>query len=141
MAFVGADFVMRVARGFSPIPHRNHQIPLDTLWTRRYWRQFACCDPVGPIREHLDGAFLVDEPGKCAAHPVSAGLAEVDARSPRFRGRLEIESAQVREIPCVKVTQLVTLLAALLHYIDPLFLCGDGTQRECFLIRHSLLAS
>src|SRR5258708_22847184 len=126
MTFVGANLVMRVPRGLSPIPHRNHQIALDTLRTGRCWWQVACGDPIRPVRKHFDSAFLVNKPGQRATHPVSAGLTEMDARSPRLRRRLEIESRQVREIASEIIAKLVALLAILFHDVDPLLLGGNG---------------
>src|ERR1019366_3537402 len=139
VALVCADLVMRVSRGLSPIPHRDHHIALRTLRTRRRGWQLAGGDAIRPVRKHLDGSLLVDKAGKGVAHPVGTRLAEMYARSPCFLGRLVLESGQVREVPGDLVAKLVALLAALFHHVNPLFLIVDGTQRKGFLIRYRLL--
>ena len=85
IAAIGGDHVMQVDGGIRPIPHRDDDVALDTLRTRRGdLRNRAGRNPVGPLGKHLERALAAH-----AVEPVdhvAARLTGLNAAIPRVHG-------------------------------------------------------
>ena len=103
----------RVVR--SPVPQRDHEVPLRTLGPRWPWRQLARRNPIGPVGEHLERT-LPPVATHSGAHRVAA-LTGLHAVVPCRDGRVEV--VEVLDDACMGVAHLVAELTPLLHPIDP----------------------
>ncbi len=105
IAAVAGYLVVEIRFRVGPIPLGDHEVPLHALRPRRCRRRFTGGDPVGPVREHRQGA-LAAELLKGAAH-LAAGLSGLDPPVPRGgRGREATERR--RNLPGSPAPQLVT---------------------------------
>ena len=95
VSFVGRHLIVDVGGGAAPLPHREDDISLEALGTRRGFRHGARHDPVCPVRIHIDGSIST-KAVECAVHP-GAALAGLDAVGPGVcRG---IEGRGVENLP------------------------------------------
>ena len=114
---------MEVRLGVGPVPHRDDDVALDTLWSRWRGRHGAGGDAISPVGEHRQRAFHAQLAH--GAEHLSAGLARLYAALPRRRGGLEVPQVR-RNLARALGAQLMTGQAtARLHDPDPLSLVLD----------------
>ncbi len=100
----------------APIPLREHQITLRSLWSRRLRRHLALVDAIGPVGEHLDRPAAAEAIQR-AAH-VRSALPRAHAHVPPFGSRMGVRN-RFDEFPGRAIPHLMTQLAAVLHPADP----------------------
>ena len=132
IALVGGSLVVEIRRRIGPVPLRDHDVTLFTLWSGRNRRHFAGGDPIGPIREHLQrprGAQSVEP-----THHAAAGLPGLNAPSPGVLGGREL-TERCGDLACRLVAQLMTCHAtARLQAPDPRGLAPD-TRGDAVALR------
>ena len=118
VALVAGDLVVHHRHRVAPAPHRQDEVALLPLGTRRRRRDLARRDAIGPVGEQAERAR--------STHPVQprahAGTAAPDlhAMLPGVQGRVEVVQVQHRHLAGRHVAHLMTELAAVLQSIDPL---------------------
>ena len=65
---VGRDLIVQIHMWISPVPHRDNNVTLETLWSGWFRRNCAAGDAIGPVRVHLQstGAECVHSAGHVA---------------------------------------------------------------------------
>jgi hypothetical protein len=82
IALVACDLVVQIDLRVSPVPHRDHDVALLALRTRRLGRgKLACRDPICPVRVHAERTCAADL-RESRAH-ASASLSRLDPLIPR----------------------------------------------------------
>ena len=87
IAAVGRHDIVQIGLRVRPVPHRDHDVALEPLRTRRGRRHLTLRDAVGPVGEHREGTLAseIAEPGDHAR----AGLAGLQPALPRLLRRGE----------------------------------------------------
>src|SRR5206468_2251710 len=80
-------FIVEICLRVGPIPLRDHDVALQALRPRRFGRQLAAGDAIGPVGEHRERAVLAHRV-EAAGH-LRAGLSRLDATLPCFRRTVE----------------------------------------------------
>ena len=123
---VRAHLVVEVRGAIGPIPQGDHYVAFDTAGSRGRRRGFASLDPVGPVREHLQGPPPA-QPVETPQHP-GTGLARLNPSLPGRRSRFEVAKG-LGDLPRRFVTQLVTGRArSRLEHPKPLSLVADSSR-------------
>src|SRR6185295_704944 len=102
----------------APVPHRDDDVALETLGTRRsHGGHLAGSNAVRPVRIHLDCAR-----SQASHHAVHLGpaLPGLDAILPGFARGLEVQVLHVAQCSRDLIAELMTQLTTLLELIDVL---------------------
>ena len=88
---VARDVIVQIDLGICPVPHRDDDVPLPALRTRRSGRrQLSVGNPIGPVRVHRQRALAANL-REAGTHPGArlAGLNPAIPRGSRVRGLTE----------------------------------------------------
>ena len=123
---VGGELIVRECRRAAPVPHRQDEIPLETLWPRRRRGDIPRGDAIGPVREHLQPARAPEHAHR-RAHPCAI-LPDLHAVIPgRHAGRKSPERRG--KFTRRFVAQLVADVAVRFDLVNPVMLRGHfGTD-------------
>ena len=123
VAAIGRHHVVQVRLRIGPVPHRDHDVALDALRTRRRRRHLAAVDAIGPVGEQQQRA-LAAEVVEAVDH-LAAGLARREPPLPRVRQRREGAELLGNLARALGAELMARRAAAGLDHAEPLGLALD----------------